>query len=478
MKALLISLSILLYCATVSSRLILPSQIREILKQTHKHPKPELTDPSHPLKATSTANPVQGVANATSGYLSVNDPNSESKLFYIFYSCRALKSGQTPKDVPVIVWLQGGPGASSQLGNFYEIGPYTLDKDSSGKYEEVAFEKSWTDYYNLLFIDNPRGVGYSVADKDSYLTTEDEVGDDLLQALLNFYTLDAFSSFAQTPLYIFGESYAGKYIPSISKKVLEYNNANQTPKLPLAGIGIGDGWTDPIHQIVYNGLVAFSLGLVDYVQRNVLERYQLIAIGNIINGDFSSGYTTFDNITETIENVSGVDVYNFRQTYNGFNAPTSLDDFFNDPETAQRYNVDPSSVGTYSWDSMDVYEAFSDDFTQSVADRVAYIADSGLPVLLYNGQYDLVVNTAGAINWIDELKWSGQAAFYDEPLQNWICNNGTVAGIAKNHGNFTFVVVNKAGHTVPESQPDLAIEMLRRFISGNNQWNQPFDGDL
>jgi len=58
-----------------------------------------------PQTASSSANPVQGIANATSGYLSVNDPNTNSKLFYVFYSCRNLPAGQSPADVPILVWL-------------------------------------------------------------------------------------------------------------------------------------------------------------------------------------------------------------------------------------------------------------------------------------------------------------------------------------------------------------------------------------
>ena len=478
MKTVLATLSILLLFTSAFSRLILPSQIPGIIEKTQKYLQPELRDLDYPLDASSTANPVQGILNATSGYLSVNDPNTASKLFYVFYSCRGLQNGQVPKDVPIIIWLQGGPGGSSQLGSFYEFGPYELKNDpKTGKPEESPRDLSWNDYYNLLIVDNPRGVGYSVADQNSYVTTEDEVGDDFVQALLSFYGLDAFSNFAETPLFIFGESYAGHYIPAISKKVLEYNLGPATLKIPLAGVGIGDGWTDPIHQLANYGLFAFSLGFVDYNERETVERNQLLGISNILNGDYVNALNNFDTLTDVITTSGGnLNVYNFREF--GDYDTSALDLFFNDAETAQRYNVDPSRVGTYTDENDDVYNALSNDFMQSVADRVAYVADSGLPVLLYNGQYDIIVNTPTALNWIGELEWSGQAAFYDAPLQNWIYNNGTPVGIAKNRGNFTFVVVNKAGHLSPMDQIEVTTEMVRRFTSGNNQWNQIFNEEL
>jgi len=44
-----------------------------------------------------------------------------------------------------------------------------------------------------------------------------------------------------TDLFIFGESYAGKWVPSFSNYILNQNN----PTIKLRGMGVGDGFTDP-----------------------------------------------------------------------------------------------------------------------------------------------------------------------------------------------------------------------------------------
>lgn len=473
MHILLKAFALCLLLSVSVSRLILPSHLPQIRENNAKHLKPELADTTHIPSAKSTANPVQGIQNATSGYLSVNDPATDSKLFYVFYSCRNLKAGQAPKDVPIVIWLQGGPGASSFLGGFMEFGPYRLEKDSTGKYKEVRNDRSWNDYYNLLIIDNPRGTGYSVADDNSYVTSQDEVAEDFLNVLLNFYQLDAFSNFDQTPLYIFGESYGGHYIPSISKRVVQYNQGSPAQKIPLSGIGIGDGWTDPIHQLSGYAMFGYSLGFVDYNERKTAERNQLLGIGNILKGDYVNALNNFDVTCNTIVDAAGgVNVYNFR-LYGDYDT-SSLGAFFNDAANAARYNIDPSRIGTYTDENEDVYNGLSSDFMQSVADRVAFVADAGLPVLLYNGQYDVIVNTATALNWIGQLEWSGQLGFYNAPLQTWKFNNGSTVGLAKNYKNFTFAIVNKAGHMAPQDQLEPSIEMLRRFTTGNNHWNQTF----
>jgi len=63
--------------------------------------------------------------------------------------------------VPLIIWLQGGPGSSSQFGAFTEIGPIRITKE---KIQE--FGQAWNILGHTLFIDQPLGVGFSY-NKDS-----------------------------------------------------------------------------------------------------------------------------------------------------------------------------------------------------------------------------------------------------------------------------------------------------------------------
>jgi len=463
---------IALFVLFASSRLIVPGQLQALEAIQSQLKNPHLTTAKAPRDSSSSANPVQGIANATSGYLSVNDTNSNSKLFYIFYQCRGLQKGQSATDVPIIIWLQGGPGGSSQTGSFFEMGPYTLTYDqSTGKYKETRRDLSWNDYYNLLIVDNPRGTGYSIADKDSYVTTEDQVAEDFKNALLNFYALDAFSAYSKTPLFIFGESYAGHYIPSISKRILEFNQEGKQ-QIPLAGAGIGDGFTDPEHQLAENALFGYSLGLLDDVQRAKIEYYQLQGVSNIHLGNYLAAQQNFDQVMDGICSYGGdLNVYNFRDF--GDYDFSSMVTFFNDADTVRRYNVDPSVAGQFQDINMNVYNALSTDFMQSVADRVAYVAAAGLPIMFYNGQDDIICNTPAVENWIANLQWSGQTGLYQTPFNVWNYQNGTVAGLQKNYHNFYFVIVNKAGHLAPMDQIETTTEMVRRFVAKQTNWTQP-----
>jgi len=75
--------------------------------------------------------------------------------------------------------------------------------------------------------------------------------------LKEFYSIPFFQPFNQTDLYIFGESYGGKYVPSIARLVSQKNELN------LKGIGIVDGFTHPLKITQELGMMAYSLGMLD-----------------------------------------------------------------------------------------------------------------------------------------------------------------------------------------------------------------------
>lgn len=99
--------------------------------------------------------PLYGKVQSFSGFLTVNKALGSNMFFWYFPAERAANKA------PVVLWLQGGPGASSLYGLFSENGPFVCvnGKVSPRKY-------SWNTQYNLLYIDNPVGAGYSFTEKD------------------------------------------------------------------------------------------------------------------------------------------------------------------------------------------------------------------------------------------------------------------------------------------------------------------------
>lgn len=86
-----------------------------------------------------------------SGYLTIT---GTKKLHYVY-----AESLRSPRNDPVLLWSNGGPGCSSLLGLFQENGPYTVDNVTQTCTHNPY---SWSHYANMLYIEAPAGVGYSV----------------------------------------------------------------------------------------------------------------------------------------------------------------------------------------------------------------------------------------------------------------------------------------------------------------------------
>nr|POF17545.1 carboxypeptidase y like a [Quercus suber] len=68
-----------------------------------------------------------------SGYLDVED---NQHLFFWFFEAR----NQDPNDAPLTVWINGGPGSSSMIGLFQELGPCGVDYNGDVYYNPYAWK--------------------------------------------------------------------------------------------------------------------------------------------------------------------------------------------------------------------------------------------------------------------------------------------------------------------------------------------------
>ena len=50
------------------------------------------------------------------------------------------------------------------------------------------------------------------------------------------------------------------------------------------------------------------------------------------------------------------------------------------------------------------------------------VLESKLPVLIYNGQNDLIVPSPGTIRMVNSLNWSSAASFNNQDFELWMLN--------------------------------------------------------
>ncbi|KAL9133457.1 MAG: hypothetical protein Q9175_005365 [Cornicularia normoerica] len=99
-----------------------------------------------------------------SGYV---DVSADEHMFFWFFEAR----NADPTTAPLTTWINGGPGTSSMVGLFQEVGPCSMD--SNGNLVNNPY--SWTNASNLLFIDQPVQTGFSYSTTTpGYISPEDD----------------------------------------------------------------------------------------------------------------------------------------------------------------------------------------------------------------------------------------------------------------------------------------------------------------
>ena len=307
------------------------------------HSAPSITINTVCNEVNLTDEPYNHNGTVMSGYLKVGKGNSA--LGFIFYGRENTARSDIPKH-PIILWLNGGPGSSSQLGNFMELGPYFVKPAHMSPYEIVKNNYTWIKEYNVLFVDQPVGTGLSYADPtvdNVYCTSMDEVAKDFYAALTELYQnsngcFNKLGIKGSQNLVIFGESYAGKYAPAIGEKIKKEEQDNKGFLTGLKGIAIGDGFTHPYAILTEAGEYAYNLGLIDYQERSKVEQIIINATYQDRIRDWTGLHDSFDDALDYIvTKAGGVNVYDITK-YHDY--PDELiGQYLGQPDIVTRYSL-------------------------------------------------------------------------------------------------------------------------------------------
>ena len=181
------------------------------------------------------------------------DANAEGTLqmHYQFVECET-----NPSEAPLLLWFSGGPGASSLYGFYVELGPFLLSDTSveNSEFERTGIpqlqynEFGWQKAANVLALSMPPPIGYSYCLPTGPSASGNDCGawNDTSTALVTYHALTSwlkrFPQYAQSKVWISGESYAGVYVPEIVKNILANQPSNN---IDLAGFLVGDACTPP-----------------------------------------------------------------------------------------------------------------------------------------------------------------------------------------------------------------------------------------
>ncbi|KAH7516350.1 serine carboxypeptidase-like 50 [Ziziphus jujuba] len=412
----------------------------------------------HQTPASSTSFFPNEAIPTKSGYLTVNQ-TSGSAIFYTFYE--AQKPTSSLSQTPLLIWLQGGPGCSSMIGNFLELGPWRVNFEKKDE-EPLALQPnpgSWNRIFGLLFLDNPIGTGFSVAAKPEEIPRDqNRVAEHLFTAITSF--IDSDPSFKSRPIFITGESYAGKYVPAIGYYILKKNTQLwNRRKVNLAGVAIGNGLTDPMTQVDTHASNAYFSGFINEKQKSVLEKLQSEAVKLTGNGDWSEATDARFKVLNTLQNMTGLATlydYTRKVPYKDYLVKELLDR----KEVKKILGAKESVV--YEVCSDLVGNTLNDDVMKSVKFMVEFLVKK-IKVLLYQGHFDLRDGVVSTEAWVKNLKWEGIEDFQSAERKVWKVN-GELAGYVQKWGSLSNTVVLGAGHLVPSDQPLSSQAMIEDWV--------------
>uniref|UniRef100_A0A182P9E3 Carboxypeptidase n=1 Tax=Anopheles epiroticus TaxID=199890 RepID=A0A182P9E3_9DIPT len=382
-------------------------------------------------------------------------------------------------DRPLVIWLQGGPGASSMYGNFEELGPLTLELDERNH--------TWVRDYNVLFIDNPVGTGFSYVEDYSLLTkTNGEIADDLVELMKQFYTLQP--EFRTTPLHIYAESYGGKMAPEFAY-VLDKAIKNGEIECNLQSVGIVAPWVSPIDSVLSWAEFLLNMGYVDTKGYNAIQA-SAIETEHVLNQGLWEEATNLWGKTENVivRETHGIDFYNvlFKQDFAG--TRSQLEQFSRDMRSAiasratrlasedrdqilqdlMRFEVAPAlslpAESIYGAQSGRVFNTLAGDFMKPAIDVMELLLNNtSLDVVIITGQLDLIVATPGNVRWIEKIQWSGRNNYLQSP-RNAVGQHGVLEGYEKSYGKLAVYWALRAGHMVPADNPILMDYILQKHV--------------
>ncbi|KAF1998375.1 carboxypeptidase Y precursor [Amniculicola lignicola CBS 123094] len=396
-----------------------------------------------------------------SGYL--DDEDEDKHLFYWFFESR-----NDPKNDPVVLWLNGGPGCSSLMGLFMELGPGSVTKTGQIKHNDF----SWNANASVIFLDQPVNVGYSYS--GGQVSNTVAAGKDVYALLTLFFK--QFPEYAEQSFHISGESYAGHYIPVFASEILSHKKRN----INLQSILIGNGLTDGLTQYEYYKPMACGDGgwpaVLDEGSCQAMENayprcasliencYQSESVWSCVPASIYCNNAMIGPYQRTGQNV-----YDVRRPCGDnqlcYDEIDWISTYLNKKEVMKAVGAEVSSYDSCNFDINRNF-LLQGDWMKPFHRVVPGILEK-IPVLIYAGDADYICNWLGNKAWADALEWPGQKAYAKTELSDLLLGgDGKKIGQVKSSGNFTFMRLHAGGHMVPYDQPAASADMLNRWLSG------------
>jgi len=394
--------------------------------------------PSHLVNTTMDVEMHSGYVNVT----------SEDYLFYWFVRAQNVKD-----DAPVIVWSNGGPGCTAMEGATLEIGPLVHLRGNRGGFtgKLSANAWSWNKHAHLLFVDQPRYVGYSCG-SGHRITSSKDAGKDMVTFLLGWREL--FDEIEAPHFILASESYGGRFVPAWADAIMNHNEESQANAIPLAGLLLGNPKINASIE---------DLGVVEFLHRVGVQE----SVESLEQSIADDGVT--QAMMESLESTLG---YNFNMY--DFRLPTedccgccgydysSWSDWHLLPDVLGALHVAGDAGenafghcagGCIPMPHFDAGSTF--DFTAALGRALT----EGIKVSVFFGMHDTACNYVSGLRSVMGIRWPGASEFAETPLVD-LTVEGRRVGKVQAMSGLAYFQVEDSGHMVTIDAPQAASRAL------------------
>ncbi|KAK1984903.1 serine carboxypeptidase [Colletotrichum cereale] len=484
---------------------------RAVGDQPFSHPELQkrasrfVTDRTDPFAVNGTGFPevLFDIGESYAGLLPISDePNETRKLFFWFFPSTA---AEQPEEITI--WLNGGPGCSSLNGVFSENGPFSWE---DGTVAPVQNSYAWTNLTNMLWVEQPVGVGYSQGVPN--ISNEVELAAEF-QGFYKSFVNTFQTNFWKT--YIAGESYAGYYVPYIADGFI---SANDEEYFNLAGIAINDpliGDETIQQQVVVMSYVEYWQNLMylnDTFLKQARERHESCNYSSYLDTYFkfpppqepfpvlpdpfnseTNKCSMFDTLSAACTEINPCfNIYHITDTCpipyahlgpvnKGDYVPPGEEVYFNRTDVKKALNVPLDSNWVLCADnnvfgkgngSSDAGDASDNPASNGVLQRVIEHTNNAM---IGSGDLDMLLSTNGTLFAIQNMTWNGAKGLSEYPTKPLYApyhpeyNKGSMAGAGVqgvwiSERGLTFYTSHLAGHELPGYTPGVAYRMLEILL--------------
>nr|XP_037272867.1 vitellogenic carboxypeptidase-like [Rhipicephalus microplus] len=400
---------------------------------------------------------------AFSGFIPVDGDNS-TFLFFLH-----IKAENSSREKPLLLWLQGGVGESSLYGQFLENGP--LGIDASGKL--YRRRHSLLNDFNIIYLDQPAGAGYSFDTKGNYPATLQQATTHGIRFLRRFWRI--FESTGTETSSSRGESYGARSAIGLAQRVLTRKVKDQFP-LHLKGVMLGVGFVFPLVDMINSAKYLYCSSLLDEQGRDSFDMQVKKIKYMVMVRNFTAAA---EMLRQTVFDMHPAGKKSWFELLTGFEnhgsiakaaIPTEVHkyrEYANSGEFKKCLHVAPSRSLDATRTELAMKLSEGEFFAKRTSTLVHVL--NNVRVLFYTAQLDSVFPASKMERLFGKLHWRGSALFRQAARKAWYQTTPRNArkvllGYEKVAGTVMYNTVLFAGHQVSFDQSAAVSDLYARFL--------------